>query len=53
MFQYNMVTSSKVIRIRYSTWNKLKRIIPPRRFETLIDYIDRVLKFTIGVYQIK
>jgi len=39
-----MKTNSKVIRIRLPTWNRLKREIPPRRFEKLIDYIDRVIR---------
>ena len=33
----------KLVRIQLSTFNKIKRVIPPRELESFQSYIDRVL----------
>lgn len=43
-----MKNTTKQFRIHLSTWNKVKRVIRPRKDETVADYFDRVLEGVIN-----
>lgn len=48
-----MENKTKVFRIYLSSYNKIKRIIRPRKNETTAEYFDRVLGWIYGVKEVQ
>jgi hypothetical protein len=38
-----MKDTTKLIRIKLTTWRELRKLIPGKRNETTADYLDRIL----------
>ena len=43
LLECNMDKQTKIIRIRLSSYNKVRRIIKPRVNETIAEYFNRVM----------